>query len=100
MSATMDETMISLAERTGPVPSGRGQAEVVRAEIETELGRVDEVTVDLTGIVAMSPSFGDELFAKLADEIAAGRVRFENVAPSVASLARFVTAGRRERESS
>lgn len=60
------------------------------------LQREPVVVIDLEGVDAMSPSFADEVFAKLADEISANQVRFENISPGIRSLARFVTLGRRE----
>lgn len=90
----MEIAVIRLVDRMGSVPSGRARATKLREEILRDLKRDGTVVVDLGGVVAMSPSFGDELFAKLATEIEQGRVRFDNVDPGVQSLARFVQAGR------
>ena len=51
--------------------------------------------VDFTGVITASPSFADELFAKLDSALVAdGRVTFANVPASVAAIARYVRAGR------
>lgn len=56
------------------------------------------MVIDLDGVDAMSPSFADEVLAKLAVAISDGRLEFENVSPSIRSLARFVTAGRQREQ--
>lgn len=86
--------MIRPADRLGNVLTGRAQAHVLRGEILDCLQDERQVVIDLSGVDAMSPSFADEVFAKLADEIAAGRVQFEGISPAIQSLARFVTLGR------
>jgi uncharacterized protein DUF4325 len=52
--------------------------------------------IDFAGVEAMSPSFADELFAKLPNElIEPGRIRFESLDEDLTLLARFVAHGRR-----
>jgi hypothetical protein len=47
------------------------------------------VTVEFSGTLSPSPSFADELYAKLDPSlIEHGRVIFENVSPSLAAIAR------------
>lgn len=83
------------ADDLGPVLAGRGQATVLRRRIE-QLARKDEpVTVDFGGVLTASPSFADELFAKLDSALVEdGQVVFENVPASVSAIARYVQAGR------
>lgn len=55
------------------------------------------VVVDLAGIASISPSFADELFAKLpADLVRARRVRFANASDDIRALARGVRGLRAE----
>ena len=69
--------MIRPAEELGSVLSGRFEAEELRARIEAELAAGVEVVVSFEGVVAISPSFADELFAKVPeDAIEEGRVHF------------------------
>lgn len=83
------------ADELGPVLAGRGQATVLRRCVE-QLARKDSaVVVDFAGVLATSPSFADEFFAKLdATLIEDGGVVFENVPASVTAIARYVRAGR------
>lgn len=92
----MEKSLIRPADKLGPVLTGRSQAHHLREEILEILRQEPVVVIDLRGVDAMSPSFADEVFAKLADEISDERVQFENLSPSIRSLARFVTLGRRE----
>jgi hypothetical protein len=88
--------MIRAADELGPVLSGRFQAEELRARIEEAAGAGVGIVVDFAGVEAMSPSFADELFAKLpADLVESGQVRFEHLDEDLTSLARFVVEGRR-----
>lgn len=91
----MLKTMVRPADELGPVLTGRTVAARLREEVERELAAEGEVTIDLEGVEAISPSFADELFAKLPREaLNSGRVRFEHLDPSDSALARFVMAGR------
>lgn len=83
------------ADEIGSVLAGRGEATVLRARIE-QLAREDPpVTVDFSGVITASPSFADELFAKLDPGlIEGGEVVFEHVPPSVASIARYLRSVR------
>jgi STAS-like domain of unknown function (DUF4325) len=65
-----------------------------RERIE-ELAASEPVVVDFAGISTISPSFADELFAKINQElIDRGAVRFENLSPGVDAIARYVVAAR------
>lgn len=87
--------VIRPADQLGPVLTGRSVAEHLRRQIEAALEVEDAVIVDLDGVEAISPSFADELFAKLpGDALQSGRVRFEHLDDDTAALVRFVVAGR------
>ena len=66
------------------------------ADIEAaEVAAGGDIVVDFEGVEAMSPSFADELFAKLSsDTIDSGRVRFERLDENLLILAQYVIAGR------
>jgi len=91
--------MIRPVEQLGPVLSGRAQAKVLRSEISQDLANGGHVVIDLDEVIAMSPSFADEVFAKLANEIREERIEFRNISPGIQSLARFVTLGRTREQS-
>jgi hypothetical protein len=94
MTATLKMAMIRPAEEFGPVLTGRSLAETLRARIET-LAAAEPVVVDFDGVEAVSPSFADEIFAKLpVDLVRSGRVRFENVDDDLSVLVAYVTAAR------
>ena len=92
---TMEMTLVRPAETLGPFLTGRAVAADLRTMVETELAHDGTVTIDFDGVVVMSPSFADELFAKLPrDAVEDGRVRFENLDDDLRALARFVFEGR------
>jgi hypothetical protein len=67
----------------------------LRESVELVLDRDGEVTVDFDGVMVISPSFADELFAKLPRAaIESGRVRFVNLDEDHEALVRFVFEGR------
>src|SRR3954451_15450757 len=77
---TMQITVIKPADDFGSVLAGRALAQAIRGQIETEVEGGDEVVVDLAGVEAISPSFADELFAKMPPEwLDSGRIRFDNM---------------------
>jgi anti-anti-sigma regulatory factor len=83
------------AEEEGSVLTGRGSATRLRERIEHAVTQGEDVVVDLDGVETMSPSFADELFAKIDRELLdAGRVRFEHVPGEVEPLVRFVVGNR------
>jgi hypothetical protein len=82
------------AARDGTVPAGRSQAQALREEIER--AAIDgDVVVDFARVLTLSPSFADELFAKLSPELVeSGRVEFQNLSPATRAIADFVISGR------
>lgn len=84
---------IKLRDAYGPVITGRSLAAKLREQIETETRLGHDVCVDFDGIVAISPSAGDEIFAKLDPE-ALSHAHFQNMPGSIEALARFVVANR------
>lgn len=92
--ATMQMTRIRPADELGAVLSSRFLGAELRARIEALL-REGDVVVDFAGVEAVSPSFADELFAKLPTEAASGgRLKFKNLGDDTAALARFVAESR------
>ncbi len=61
--ASVPPEVVRLAE-VGPFLGGRPLARALREHVESAARR-SGVVVDLTGVQAMSPSFADELFAKI-----------------------------------
>lgn len=95
------ETMVRPADQLGSVLTGRTVAARLREDVERELAAEGTVTIDLEGVEAISPSFADELFAKLPrDAVLDGRVKFEHLDESDSALAKFVMAGRPPAEGS
>ena len=79
----------------GPALVGRKAGATLRARILL-CAQTAPVIVDLTGIELISPSFADELFAKLPpDVIRDRRVRFSNASDDIRALARGVRGLRR-----
>lgn len=94
MSTTIDMQTIRPVDEQGSALAGRPAAARIRAQIESAAQQF-EVVVDLEGVM-MSPSFADELIAKLPrDLLDTGRVRFVNIDEDLAFLVDFVIAGRR-----
>jgi hypothetical protein len=88
--------MIRPVEEFGPVLAGRGLAASLRAQVEASLKEDGSVVIDFEGVESMSPSFADELFAKLPGPRDNERVKFEHLRDDLQSLARFVIEGRSE----
>lgn len=94
MAMTLNKKMIRPADDLGPVLTSRSIAEALRIHIEDVASR-EEVVVDFAGVEAVSPSFADEIFAKIpAHLVRSGRVRFENLDDDLERLAEFVVASR------
>jgi hypothetical protein len=86
---------IELASEFGPVLTGRALAADLRESIRSCLAAGDAVILDFAGIEAISPSFADEVFAKLPADVAGrGRVHFENLDDDAAAMARVVVENR------
>jgi hypothetical protein len=84
-----------LVEEIEPVLSSRFAAEELRARIERELTGGADVVVSFEGVIAISPSFADELFAKMPPEAErSGRLRFVDLSEDLLAIARFVKEGR------
>lgn len=83
-------TGISLFERLGPVLVGRFPGVELREEIEDAVKAGELVVVDFAGVSAISPSFADEVFAKLDRTLVdAGTIRFENLDDDLLEVASF-----------
>ena len=97
-TATTQVLMIRPAEELGSVLSGRFEAEELRERIERAAKGGHEVVVSFVDVEAMSPSFADELFAKLPEELEdTGRVRFVDLDDDLLAIVRFVKESRARR---
>ena len=93
----MTPTMTAIdAARQGAVLAGRAQAQALREEIEAATRDGNDVVVDFARVLSMSPSFADELFAKVDPELlGSGQVEFQHVSASIRAIADFVVRSRR-----
>lgn len=93
---TMTTKMIRPAEDLGPVLAGRNVAASLRDRVEAALARGEAVVIDFEGVYAMSPSFADELFAKLSVRPDQGgdQIRFEHLRDDLQALMDYVLRGR------
>lgn len=66
MSAT-----IRLAADGRPLAGTREYGSAVRARLEEALRTADAVTLDLAGVEDMTPSFADECFGRLSEQMGA-----------------------------
>lgn len=93
---TAEMLRLSPADEIGPVLAGRSAAQKMRLRIEAATVR-EAVSVDFSGVAFASPSFVDELVAKLPPHLLReGRVRWENVPAELQPLFRFVVRQRSE----
>jgi hypothetical protein len=86
---TTTPTTMNLAETYGPVLTGRASAAEIVETVRGHLSRGEPVDLDFAGVHAVSPSFADELFGKLITRVDVERVRFRNLSPHLASVARM-----------
>lgn len=95
MTLTLTMPTLRPAEDLGAVLAGRSQASVLRAEVERLVALGEHVVIDFSGVVAASPSFADELFAKLDPSLTeTGRVAFQHLSPRLEPIVRFVISNR------
>jgi len=81
------------ADELGPILVSRSRAADLRQKLEAELEVDGAATIDFTGAVTMSPSFADELIAKLPQD-AREHVELVNLSEDLRALVDYVTAGR------
>jgi STAS-like domain of unknown function (DUF4325) len=93
---TLEPMMISLESEFGSVLVGRSVAAKIRERVEAAaLSGNGPVVLDFSAVLTVSPSFADELFAKLPAELRTPeRIRLEGMSPALESIRRFVIAGR------
>ena len=81
------------ADEVGPILASRSLATSLRERLEAEVERDGTAVVDFNGVATMSPSFADELIAKLPPEVQQ-RVKLVNLSSDLRVLIDAVTAGR------
>ena len=95
---TLEAMKIKPADLLGPVLTSRGRASVLRTEIEDALAAGVTVVLDFSDVQTMSPSFADDLLAKLDPAaVDSGAVKVTNLPASVKPLARYLASHRHPR---
>lgn len=85
---------MELAKEHGEVLGGRVLGEEIRAAVVGMVKAGEVVTLDLKGVLAVSPSFADEVFGKLPAEVGDQQVTFVNLSPQIQEVAEMARAGR------
>jgi hypothetical protein len=88
-------TRVRLSEELGAVLVGRMPAAELRQRVE-EVARSGEVVVlDFLDVIVVSPSFADEVFARLDPALVeSGAVRLENLDDDLVEVASFLRRAR------
>lgn len=92
---TCTDSKMRLADDYGQVLSGRDLAEAIKDDLVRRVQNGGSVVVDFDEVLAVSPSFADEFFAKLPDSVAE-RVKFTHVSEHLQAVASMARAGRSE----
>lgn len=82
------------ADRFGPVLTGRTVAADLRHEIEDRVANGEHVILDFSHVSMISPSFADELFAKMPHSAWQSQVTVAHLSDTMARFAKFVIANR------
>jgi hypothetical protein len=94
MLTSLPLMMFRLADDFGSVLTGRSRAKELRERVEAQ-ARQGSVVLDFEGISTVSPSFADELFAKMDPQLLDQHVvRFEHVATGIEAIAKYVISAR------
>lgn len=90
---------MKLAESYGSVLTGRAYAAEIVERVARDIARGESVEIDFSDVHAVSPSFADELFGKLAARVDISDVRFTNLSEHLQSVARMAAQRRRQSDS-
>jgi len=94
MAQTCEMQTIRPSDTLGPALGGRPVAARLRTQIEQAVRRGSRVLVDFDGAL-MSPSFVDELFAKMSAEVRNSElVEFRGLSEGTQAFVRFTVDGR------
>lgn len=85
---------MKLVEEHGEVLGGRVLGQEIRAKVVRLVEAGEVVTLDLDGVLAVSPSFADEVFGKLPAEVGDDAITFSNVSAQIQEVADMARAGR------
>jgi STAS-like domain of unknown function (DUF4325) len=89
----MEIMIMRPADKLGPILASRGLAAQLREELESEVSNQGGAALDFEGVETMSPSFADELLAKLSPTTRE-HIEILNLSDDLQALAAFVTASR------
>jgi hypothetical protein len=86
---------IRLSDELGRVLVGRFPAVQLREHVEDLARRGETVVLDFAGVDVLSPSFADEVFARLDPLLVeAGLIKLENVDDDLLEVASFLRRAR------
>ncbi|MDO8184638.1 STAS-like domain-containing protein [Conexibacter sp. JD483] len=96
MGVSTTHTTIRPADLFGPVLVGRDEAADLRRDVEQRVEAGERVVFDFSGVVALAPSFADELLAKLPPHaLDGGKVAVEHLDRSSSGLVEMAISRRR-----
>lgn len=91
---TTDMEMLRPTDELGPALGGRPSAARIREQIQDAVSAGSHIIVDFDGAL-MSPSFIDELFAKMQPEVrSSDLVEFRGLSEQTLAFVRFAVDGR------
>jgi STAS-like domain of unknown function (DUF4325) len=95
--ATMTKPMmtIRLSDELGPALVGRIPGREIRDRIERSARSGEVVELDFEGVTVVSPSFADEVFARIDPALVeSGVVQFTNLSEHLTAVAGFLRRAR------
>lgn len=88
-------TTLKLSDELGSVLVGRIIGAQLRARVEVTARGGERVVLDFSDVVVVSPSFADEIFARMDQSlIESGAVTFENLDEDLLEVASFLRRAR------
>jgi hypothetical protein len=93
MTMTVETMSMRPADELGPILASRSRALELRNRLEAELSAGGIAVLDFDGVDAMSPSFADELVAKLPENLR-GHLQLINLSDDLQALVDVVSVSR------